>query len=414
MTKILTLILLSNILWATSLKQSAKSALRHTHRLKIENINLKIKKRHLSKARANYKPTLNLNLYKLKEKSEFIGKKDVIYDSTNYAVTLSQNLYNGGYDKNNIKMAKVDIDIENVEYKRITQTIIYKATNTHLELFLVKQRLSIQKQLLNQYNKVLKIVKKKSEYGDESELIDIQSRIYNQKLKYQQLKEDYDYKRGKYKIIIGRNPKNLKSYIKVKRKYIKRPSRLKLNVSNQNIIKNILQIQKAEYKIQRDKAKFLPTLDLQIQAYKTEPLAQIGVVTQNQYSAKLNVNYNLYNANRDILDREISRLERLKLIAQKEELKQEITLKYSHYYQKYKYNIKNKKILHRYIRNEQKKYKKYKKMFELSEKKTLLDIIYSLDNLYGAKVLLMENINARLENYINLLFLQSKLTLSNI
>jgi len=414
MNKILIILSLSSFLWATTIKQSVKSSLKHTHRLKIENINLKIKKRYLKKAKSNNRPTLNLNLYKLKEKSEFIGKKDVIYDSTNYSLSLNQNLYNGGYDVHNIKMAKVDIDIEKVEYQQLTQTIIYKAINTHLELSLSSQLLSLQKRLLKQYNSIFKIIKKKSKYGDETELIDIKSRIYTQKLKYQQLKEDYSYKVGKYRAIIGLKPRNLKSYIKIRRGYIKKPSSVHFNISNKNIIKNILEIQKAQYKIQRDRAKFLPTVDLQIQAYKTEPLAQIGVVTQNQYSIKLNVNYNLYNGNRDKLDREISKLERLKLIEQQEELKQEIYLKYIHYYQQYKYNIKNKRILHRYIKNEQNKYSKYKKMFELSDKKSLLDIIYSLDNLYGARALLIENINSRIENYINLIFLQSKLTLHNI
>ena len=414
MKKILILLSLSSFLWATTIKQSVESSLKHTHRLKIENINLKIKKRYVQKAKSNNRPTLNLNLYKLKEKTEFIGKKDAIYDSTNYSLSLNQNLYNGGYDTNNIKMSKIDVEIEKIEYKRVTQTLIYKAINTHLELLLSKRLLALQKRLLNQYNSILEIIKKKSKYGDESALIDIQSRIYNQKLKYQQLKEDYNYKVGKYISIIGRKPKNLKSYIKIQKRYIKNPSKLNLTLSNQNIIKNILEIEKSEYKIKRERAKFLPKVDLQLQAYKSEPLAQLGVITQNQYSVKLNLNYNLYNGNRDRLDREISRLERLKLIEQKEELKREVYLKYLYFYESYKYSIKNKKILYRYIKNENIKYNKDKKIFKLSEKKSLLDIVSSLDKLYIAKSLLLENINSNIKNYISLIFLQSKLTLDNI
>ena len=199
----------------------------------------------------------------------------------------------------------------------------------------------------------------------------------------------------------------------MKRHFVKNPSKVKLK-ENQELLKNLLEIEKAQYKIAQDRSKFLPKVDLEFKAYKAEPLAQVDYVTENQYSVKVNVSYNLYNGGADSINDEINRLEKLKLMATRDDLHRDTYLKYIDYYTQYRYAKKNIAHLNRYINSESNKYHRYKKIFRLSSQKSLLDIVGALEGLYVAKELKVNNQSTRLVNYANILLLQSKLSLKNL
>lgn len=397
----------------TTIYESAVLALKTTYKLKVQDIEYQIRQKHEDKAKTNNYPKVDLNLYKKREKTEFAAGNSNIQESTNYSVTISQNIYNGGYDSSAIKMAQQDSAIAKSEYQNIKQQVIYEAINTHIGVLLAKERMQIKRRLIAQYQSLLSIVNKKAQYGDANEKVELQSKLYNAKVEYQQIKEDYELKKLQYYEMTGRDATKLNYRIHYKRKFIKDPLKVKLT-NNQELVKNLLEIEKAQYKIAQERSKFLPKVDLELKAYKAEPLAQVDYVTENQYSVKINVSYNLYNGGADAIDNEISRLERLKLMAKRDDLHRDTRLKYYDYYTKYQYSQKNIKNLNRFIANERNKYYRYKKIFKLSSQKGLLDILGALEGLYGAQELKSHTQSIKILNYANMLLVQSKLSLKNL
>ncbi len=398
------------VVMATTIHQSAYWSLERTYKLKVQTIERQIKQQYEEYAKSNNYPKVDLNLYKKREKTEFATGDTSIQNSTNYSVTLTQNLYNGGYDSNALKMAKQDSKIAQLEYENIKQKVIYEAINTHMALIVSNELLKMQKELIAHYQALWNIVKKKRDYGDANEQVELQSRLDSAKVKYEQLVADYELKKLKYIELTGRQPTRLQSSLGFRDSLMVHPDRVKLH-NNEELVRNLLEIEKAHYQIAQDRARFLPKIDVELKAYKAEPLAQTAYITENQYSAKINLSYNLYSGGKDKIESEISRLKKLKLMAQRSDTFRDVHLKYADYYLQYRYASNNIANLERFIQGESNRYYRAKKIFTLSQDKSLLDILSALEGLYGAKELKMNNLSNKVLQYANMLLLQSKLSL---
>jgi len=399
--------------FGNSIVSTIESAIEHTHKLKAKKIDLEIYKKKEEKASAAYKPTVDASVYQVLEQTEFKTRPSTITRSTNYIFSMKQNIYNGHYDTHNINMANTDIAIHSMDYKSIKQTVVYESIMAHLSVLVAKKLLQIQKQLLVQYKSLLTIAENKSLYGDTNEAMELQSRYHQAQLKYLGLQESFELKKFKYTQFTGQSPNDLKPDINIRSSLLIEPQIVDLSQANPQLLKNILEIKKAEYQIERDKSKFLPKLAIELKAYKAEPLAQLTYTTENQYSARLNLSYNLYNGDKDNIDHEINQLEKLKLMVERENLNEDLLAKYTDFYIKYFYANKTTKRIKSYINTEDKKYTQYKKIFQLSSEKTIIDLLLSLTNLYHAKELKLINKHNQMSYYNNLLLLQSKLVLEN-
>jgi outer membrane protein TolC len=405
--------LLFSFSFANTIVSSIESALAHSPKLKAKKVDLDIYEKEKEKAFANYQPTLDISVSKVLEKTEFKSRESTDTESMNYILSLKQNIYNGHYDSHSIEMAENDIAIQAMEYQRIKQEIIYEAIMAHLSIIVSTELLAMQKELLGQYTFLLKIASKKAFYGDSNEAIELESRHHQANLKYLGLEEGFELKKFQYKQLTGKEAKHLRADMKMRQALLIRPEKVDLSHANPSLLKKILEIEKSGHQIQRGKAKFLPKVALEIKAYKAEPLAQATYSTENQYSARLNVSYNLYNGNKDSLDDEINQLRKLKLMVEKEDLSEEIVSKYTDFYIKYTYSKKTFKRIKSYIKAEKHKYVKYKKIFQLSAEKTTIDLLLSLSNLYQAKELKIINEYNQKSFYNNLLLLQAKLRLKH-
>lgn len=411
--KVLFFSLLFSFTFANTVVSTIESALAHSPKLKAKKVDLKIYEKEKEKAFSNYKPTVDVSVYEVLEKTEFKSKSSTETESTNYILSLKQNLYNGHYDSRTIEMAESDIAIEAIEYQRLKQIVVYEAIMAHLSILVSKELLAIQKELLGQYTFLLQIAGKKALYGDSNEAIELESRYHQANLKYLGLEEGFELKKFKYKQLTGKEAKYLKADMKMRKALLIAPQKVDLSQANPILLKKIMEIEKAGYQIERDKANFLPKVALELKAYKAEPLAQATYSTKNQYSARLNMSYNLYNGNKDSLDDEINKLEKLKLMVEKEDLKEDILAKYTDFYIKYSYSKRTFKRIQSYIKAEEHKYSKYKKIFQLSTEKTTIDLLLSLTNLYQAKELKIINQYNQKSFYNNLLLLQAKLRVKN-
>jgi adhesin transport system outer membrane protein len=407
---ILLTFILINILNATTIYDTINDAIKNSYKIKTQEIEIKIKQEYIKKAEANNMPTVDLNLYHKIEKTEFEKLDTVTANSTNYAITLKQNLYNGLYDKNSIEIAKKDLEIEIIELEKITQELIYDAIIAHIQLLNSKNILLITQDTLKKYESLLCIADKKSLYGDKIDQLEVSLRVEETKMRELNLLKDYDLKVANYQKVIGEKAKNLNYNIKFKNYLVKKLSQLNLRKNNSDILQQALQIEKSYYLIEQSNSKFLPTLNLELTAYKTEPLVETKVITDNQYSAQLVVSYNLYNGKRDTIDKEINKLKSLKLITQKHDLIDDISNRYLENYKKFKYSKKSESIINRYIKKTEKKYYTYQKLFQMSSKKTILDMITAISTLANAKENKFQNISDKIISYINLLLLQSKLS----
>ena len=279
-----------------------------------------------------------------------------------------------------------------------------------MALIVSSELLKMQKELIAHYQSLWNIVNKKAQYGDANEQVELRSRLDSAKVKHEQLTADYEFKKLKYIELTGRQPTNLQTSLGFKDSLMVHPDRVKLQ-NNEELVRNLLEIEKAHYQIAQDRARFLPKIDLELKAYKAEPLAQAAYITENQYSAKINLSYNLYSGGKDKIESEISRLKKLKLMAQRNDTVRDIRLKYADYYLQYRYASNNIAILERFIQGESNRYYRVKKIFTLSQDKSLLDILGALEGLYGAKELKMNNLSNKVLQYANMLLLQSKLSL---
>jgi len=404
------ILLLSMELNANSIYQSVKYALDNSDRLKSQNIEIEIKDKYIAQTKANNYPTVDLNLYKKREKTQFQDRADTINSSTNYSITLKQNIYNGGYDKNSINMAKEDRKIAMVEYQKIAQEVIYGAIEAHINLIETKKILEIYKDMIAKYKSLLHLANQKSKYGNELDRLEIDVKLENAKLRYLELQDRYHSQEEIYRARVGISPSKLSGKINFKKYYIKNINRVNFNKINIDLLKNALEIQKSNYAILQSNANFLPTVDIELKAYKSEPLVQTSVITDNQYSGEINVRYNIFNGGKDKITKEINRLKRLKLVINHQDILKNIKQKYQKNFMQFKYAQKSKSKIKRYIKNAKSKYYKYNKLFKLSSQKSILDMSNAIADLSSAKEKLVRNLTTRVMSYINMLLLQSQLT----
>lgn len=410
MSKLFIILLLTNLLNAATIYESVSNALKNSEKLRIQDIEIKIKQEYLKKAKAQNMPEVDLSAYHKVEKTEFKESDTTTENSTNYAITLKQNIYNGFYDKNSIEVAKKDLEIELIEFQKVEQEVIYSAIVAHIEILNSKNILSITQDTIKKYKFLLRIADKKSLYGDKIDQLEVSLRIEETKMRELELSKDYHIKISNYKKIIGNLPKNLNYKMKFKSDYIKKVSLLNFDKINQDILQKALEIQKSYYLIEQSNSKFLPTIDLEIKAYQAEPLVQTSVTTENQYSAQIIVKYNLYNGGQDSIDKEINKLKKLQLITEQYDMTDDILNRYSENYTKFKYSQKSKHTINRYIKKTQKRYYTYQKLFKMSSQKTILDMITAISTLVAAKEKKFQNISDKIISYTNILLLQSKLS----
>lgn len=402
--------LLTNLLNATTIYDSVITAIENSHKLKVQDIEIKIKQEYIKRAKANNMPTVNLTAYHKVEKTEFEELDTRTANSTNYAITLKQNIYNGFYDKNSIDIAKKDLEIEIIAFEKLKQEVIYRAILAHIELLTSKNILLITQNTTKKYKSLLHIAESKSIYGDKIDQLEVNLRIEETKMRELTLLQDYNLKVSNYKKVVGVSPKNLNYNINFKENLVKKVSMLDFNKINKDILKKVLEIEKSYYQIEQLNSKFLPTVDLEVKAYKAEPLVQTEVTTENQYSAQIVINYNLYNGGRDNIDKEINKLKKLKLITEQYDLIDDISNRYSENYIKFKYSRKSKKTIEKYIKQNQKRYHTYKKLFKMSSQKGILDMITAISILASSKETKFQNLNNIIISYSNILLLQSKLS----
>ncbi len=402
--------ILTNTLDATTIYDSVSDAVKNSHKLKTQEIEIKIKQEYIKKAKANNMPIVDVNAYHKIEKTEFEKLETTTANSTNYAITLKQNIYNGFYDKNSIEAAKKDLEIEIIELQKVKQEVIYGAIIAHIQLLNSKNILLITQDTIKQYKSLLRIADKKSLYGDKIDQLEVSLRIEETKMRELNLLKDYNLKIGDYQKAVGERAKDLNYNIKFKNYLVKELSQLDFNKINSDILQKALEIQKSYYLIEQSNSKFLPTVNLELTAYKAEPLVQTEVITDNQYSAQVVVSYNLYNGGRDTIDKEINKLKKLKLITQQYDLADDISNSYLENYTKFKYSEKSKHTINRYIKKSKKKYYTYQKIFKMSSQKTILDMITAISTLANAKENKFQNISDKIISYATILLLQSKLS----
>ena len=394
---------------ANSIYKSVKYALDNSDKLKSQNIEIEIKDKYISQAKANNYPTVDLALYKKREKTEFQDREDSINSSTNYSITLKQNLYNGGYDKNTIEMAKRDREIAMVEYQKVAQEVIYEAIQAHINLVETKKILNIYKDMISKYKSLKYIATQKAKYGNEVDGLEVDVKLENAILRYLELQDTYQRQEEIYREKVGISPNRLSSKIKIKKHLIKNISKINFNKINRELLKNAIDIEKSSYAIAQSNANFLPTVDIELKAYKSEPLVETSVITDNQYSGEINVRYNIFNGGKDKIAKEINKLKRLKLVINHQDILKSIKQKYQKSFMQFKYAQKSTYRINRYIKSSKRKYYKYNKLFKLSSQKSILDMTSVIADIASAKERLAKNITSKVMSYVNILLLQSKL-----
>ena len=266
-------------------------------------------KRDIDIAYADYKPTVDV-AYTLGTKRREPGEQQE--DQTlapysnfmdqSYSLNLKQNIYAGGASSAKIqKMQKSYLMAKN-DYEGLLENETLKAVTAYFDIVFRRESLVASENNIEKLETILEITQSKFDSGALSigELSSVEASISNSKTQLSRVKSRYNNALEYYRYIVGKNFRDTYPYQKD----------LSVALDDYEVVldkafQNNNKIKGFEHKIAAKKSmlkekrsQFSPKLDLLLSAEQKED-EEFDRFDGNRYTARLNLNYNLYNGGRD-------------------------------------------------------------------------------------------------------------------
>lgn len=275
------------------------------------------------------------------------------------------------------------------------------------------ERLALSESMLKVHEENLLTAKQKEEIsGEVLETYQVSSKLHFVTDKYIEEQDLKEVEVGKYKRYVGKEltgkvcrpiidetkvPKSLKEAIEL------------AILRNHKIQEQIENIKKQREKIAQYDARFLPSLNLELKAYIDDDLALPENGTTNARYGRINLDWNLFNGNRDSIR---SEQEELFLQQQKktlDEVTNEVVAEITSLYSKFNKNKQRIESLKKYVDANMNIVEVYKNEFE-SGTRTFVDILDAESELYNSSQSLINMEYNALNNYYDLMFNLAQLT----
>jgi adhesin transport system outer membrane protein len=403
---VLSLLIVSNsISYADTLKQTVTKTIQSNPSITASISKYESSNKDVQIARDGYKPTVDL--------SAFLGakkQKDSTRNSTNKGIDatlkLNQPIYDGGFIAGNIDVAKSEQESLFLAYKLTKEKKVLEAVNTYLDLY----KNSLIKELTNKnyssHKKIMKIAKDNEKIsGEVIDRLETQTRVKLLEIEISDNKILIDKLKQQYNKTVGEKPKISKMCKPpLQNRYIPKSIEDAISIAlmnNPKYLSSLQQIKTTRSKIKLENSKFYPKVKFSADT-NYDKNYQLKDDTSTQTSAKINLDYNIYNGSKDIHAREKSKLLYAEAFELSQESKDEIISSIKEHYNKLnnskKSLFKSKEYLDITLQlvetNEQK--------FQMGTK-TIMDLLNSRDKYNRAKEKVLNIEFDRLRSYYALL-----------
>lgn len=408
----LSLSVFTSSLLALSLRDSVEIALNNNPDIIAERKNQDGFRKYVDDREGLYFPTIDIEAYAKvgEEKSDDNANPNVWNkeDGYNAAIIFRQYLYDGGQTPSQVTETKH-------QYLSNKYRSLYSIENTILEtvknyntLVQYDERIALSESMIKIHEENLAIAKEKEEIsGEVLETFQVASKLHfvtDRFIEEQDLKEEQI---AKYRMYVGKDLGN-ETVCRPTIDETKVPSTLKDAIEiavlrNYKIKEQIENIKKQREKIAQYDARFLPSLNLELKASIDEDLELNEEGTTQDRYARLVLDWNLYNGNRDSIR---SQQETLFLQEQKkllDNVTNEIVAEITSLFSKYNKNKKRVEVLKKYVNANVNIVEVYRNEFETGTR-TFIDILDAESELYNSSQSLINMEYATLNSYYDLMF----------
>ncbi|RDX33972.1 hypothetical protein DZA35_02105 [Arcobacter sp. HD9-500m-PIT-SAG03] len=408
--------LLFNSSSATTLKEAVQRVLENNPEVLSIQKNTEAYRYYIDEEKAAFYPSINLDIF-------FENKKEIKKPKARNESTIKKNGYNAQLQveqtlfDSGLTSARVDEASANFQKTKINniftiESIVHEAVQSYLNLVKYKELLILSQNNLFIHESYLDIAKESEDVSGESlDRMQVESKLFLATSKFFQQKNDNELSINSFNKLVGLEPRG-----KICRPIIDTsliPA--DLNEAKLDSIKNsyVILEEMENIKVQRaiisqEKSRFLPTLKFQLTEEYDNDLDEKSSKS-NSTSAKLLLNYNLFNGFKDVSSSQRERIflqeSQKKLDDTVNVIEEDIKSSYSDYL-----NSTNKiTYLKLYVEKNKEILSVYKEQFS-GGTRTFIDILNSEAELFNAKTQLIEEEYSLLKSYYEILLILSRLS----
>ena len=299
-----------------TLDQVVKTILNENPSLKATEFNYLQVGKDLKIAKNAYYPTLDAAArvgYERKRLDDGISTRRGDGRVSGASLTLVENLYNGGADKNRINSQSARLDSAAYTVAQAADRLTLSAANAYLQVLQTKRILDIEEENVKSHEEIYNQIKDRaaSGYGVASEERQAGSRYTLAQSNYVAAKNNYEDALSTFEKLYGRKvaAKNLvMPEFNLPLPSTKEAVYDKAVLCNPTLLVQRSNIAMAESVVKEKNAPFLPKLDLVVSGAYDHSNVLYDDYEEQTFDALLRLNYNLYNKGNDKLDKEKSQL----------------------------------------------------------------------------------------------------------
>lgn len=366
-------------LFALDINEAVQKALQNNYILKKQQYITEESKLGLDQSYGGYKPKVDLS-YSYAKRDKLISNQ--IKDDSMATAALSYNLFNGFYDKYNIDSNKELFNSSKYTYEAVKQDLILEVKRGYIDYLLKQKNVQTYKEALNSYEKQYSDSLHYFEQGliAQNELLEVEVQMLRSKQELQSAVSDEKIAKLSLEKIIGVKIDEELETISFKDGIELQSQRIE-NRSELKALKATIKAWESSKEALR--STYMPKIDasLSVNSYGDEvsPADRAGY-PDTQTIGSVNLNWNIYNGQRD----KLSILKLNKKIAQNrsalEDLKLELNLQYKNALEKLKLSKLNLKTAQKALESSKLNQKIVSKKLKegISSNKDLIDANYLL------------------------------------
>lgn len=403
---------------AVSLRDSVEKVLTTNPNVIAERKNQEAYRKYVDDREGFYLPTLDFESYLetnkvKKEYTDGTPDSNVKEEGYNAALIFRQYLYDGGATPSQVTEMKHQDQANKHRSIYAIENTVLETVKVYTALVQSDEKLALTANMIKTHEENLATAKEKEEIsGEVLETYQVSSKLNFATDNYIEEQDIKDTGIANYFRYVGSEPDS-----KVCRPVMdetKVPETLKDAIeiavlNNHRILEQIQTIKQQRERIAQYDARFLPELNFEVKGSIDKDLTMDERGVQKDVYARLNLNWNLFNGNRDDIR---SEQEKIFLQEQKktlDEITNEVVSEVKSIYSKYYKNKKRIDALKKYVEANVNIVEVYRNEFEAGTR-TFIDILDAESELFNASKSLINMEYAALDNYYDLLFVLSTLT----
>lgn len=416
LSKFLAALLIStSLVQATSLQDAVNSTLKNNPEVHSIIENNRAYRTYVDEAERGFYPRLDFEIYgetkrgKIKEDGQ--PKLTATQDGYNAKIQLEQLLYDGGLTPAKLEEAKFMDIVNQYNNKEKVENVLLSTIESYLDLIKYDRRLKLSETNIATHEDYLKTAKSNEEFsGNALDTHEVMSKLHLAKKNYIEEIDNNQIAKNSFKRLTGDEVEGNVCMPNVDRTTLPDGLEKLVNLSiqqNNTILAQVAKISEQRAIINQEEAKFLPTIYAQLSAMRDKDLID-DYTRRDVYSARIVLDYNLYNGGKDEISRQRERIfliESQKILDSKTDLVvDEITSAYYSYI-----NTKDKiEELQGYVSSNEDILRIYKDQFE-GGTRTFVDVLDVETDLYNARVQLIDEEVKLVDLYFSMVSLTSKL-----